>query len=125
MAFKYFPDETFAAGLAFTLDLQQESLHVVTCGINKFILLSDQQPQMIKRVGGFMGIFEDAKFEEYELRVKRGDSIFFISDGVYEALDEELVCGIGSYEEGVDLLAKTMNSYQIDDRTAICINIQP
>ena len=74
------------------LEISTGLLTVCNAGHEPPILMRHDEEFMVFRdIHGFaMGCIEDAEYEEYNLRLRKGDKLFLYTDGVTDATDENL-----------------------------------
>lgn len=91
-------------------------LRVANAGQTQPLLWKDGHVETIKLTGFPIGIFDDATYEEWSVRLKSSDVLLFFSDGLTEAANREgKFFGTGRIAE---LLAANahLNSAQLADR---------
>ena len=113
-AVKYFSDDSYAAILAFELDLPRCELRYVGAGITQFYLNGVK----IETPGMFVGLWDDAEFSSASLPVAEGDTLFFLTDGFTDALAKT--------DEAFDtaMLERLGESGElVDDATGVCLRI--
>ena len=111
---KYFSDDSYAAILAFELELPRRELRYVGAGITQFYANGVK----IQTPGMFVGMWEDAEFSSGSLPVAAGDTLFFLTDGFTDALDKT--------GEAFDMamLERLGESGELgDDATGVCLRI--
>jgi sigma-B regulation protein RsbU (phosphoserine phosphatase) len=64
-------------------------LRVANAGQTQPLLWKDGHVETVKLTGFPIGIFDDATFEEWSVRLKPGDILLFFSDGLTEAANRE------------------------------------
>ena len=123
-AAKYFTDGAYAAIIGFELDLSRQELRYVGAGITQFLV----NGLKIETPGMFVGLWDDAEFEQGVIPVSTGDSFCFLTDGFTDCL----VCKErggpvldGEFDMVVDSLEKMMKSGDLrDDATGICLQLK-
>ena len=123
-AAKYFTDGAYAAIIDFELDLSQQELRYVGAGITQLLV----NGRKIETPGMFVGLWDDAEFEQGVIPVSTGDSFCFLTDGFTDCL----VCKErggpvldGEFDMVVDSLEKMMKSGDLrDDATGICLQLK-
>jgi sigma-B regulation protein RsbU (phosphoserine phosphatase) len=91
-------------------------LRLANAGQTQPLLWKDGHVEQIKLSGFPIGIFDDAVYEEWSVRLKSGDILLFFSDGLTEAANREgKFFGTGRIK---DLLAANarLNSSELADR---------
>jgi len=94
----------------------RQTLRLANAGQTQPLLWKDGRVEQIKLTGFPIGIFDDATYEEWNVRLKQGDILVFLSDGLTEASNREgKFFGSGRL---MDLLAANthMNSSELADR---------
>lgn len=88
------PEDSFAGALLFEIDLLQGQIRYVMAGINHFLLFSKQDQDsalsVISQPGLFLGISEQAEYEEHQCVLNPGDGVVFLTDGFYDPLIEQM-----------------------------------
>lgn len=124
-ATKYFSTEFFGAVINFEFDFKNKVLHYISGGINHFIRLSEQHLVDLKVKGSFIGITPDIRYEQHSLAFKSGDSFFFMSDGLFDILPNDLINQKSSFESFVSKLSTfSKGEERTDDIAAICIKVK-
>ena len=122
-AAKYFTDGAYAAIIGFELDLSQQELRYVGAGITQLLV----NGRKIETPGMFVGLWDDAEFEQGVLTVSAGDSFCFLTDGFTDCLaagkpDQPTICG--DFDAMVETLEKLMKTGGLrDDATGICLKL--
>lgn len=80
----FFKDGQFAGVFLFEFDFKCNSLSYSAGGINHFIILREQGPQVIKTPGLFLGINEEEVYDQGTYRFHPGESFLFLTDGLFE-----------------------------------------
>ena len=124
-ALNCFVEGSYATMLAFEVDLLRRELRYIGAGITKFYL----NGKAIETPGMFVGIFEDAVFDEGAVPIAAGDCIHFLTDGFTDALAQAKHATFWS-RDGKDFDADVRQLEQLgesgnlhDDATGICIRI--
>jgi PAS domain S-box-containing protein len=113
-AAKYFSDDSYAAILAFELDLPRRELRYVGAGITQFYAYGIK----IETPGMFVGLWDDAEFSSGSLPLAAGDTLFFLTDGFTDALAKT--------DAAIDvaMLERLGESGELgDDATGVCLRI--
>jgi sigma-B regulation protein RsbU (phosphoserine phosphatase) len=123
---KYFTESSYAAILGFELDLSARNLRYVSAGITQFYF----NGRKILSPGMFVGIWNDAEFDEHVLPLSEGDTFCFLTDGFTDILAQQESAGIHSMH-GKDFDAHVATLEQLaeneamrDDATGICLKIK-
>ncbi len=120
----YLNDGTFAALLAFEVDVKQGVLRYVSAGINHFIAMHDGETITVRVPGIFLGILPDMKYEEEELKCRSGDCFFFCSDGLLDLLQEEHRLQFEDYASCMQLMESLVVEGQgHDDATVVGVRL--
>ena len=87
--------------------LNVESLELrYTCAGHPFpILVSDGKPKIVGKAGTPIGVAYDSEYEDFSLKLKRGDRLYLYSDGIIEAKNS--VRELFSQNRLIELLYKT------------------
>jgi sigma-B regulation protein RsbU (phosphoserine phosphatase) len=94
----------------------RRKLRVANAGQSQPLLWKDGRVEQLNLTGFPIGIFEDATYEEWSVRLNTGDILLFYSDGITEAANREgKFFGTGRLKE---LLAANIHltSAEIADR---------
>lgn len=86
----FFSGGGFAAALLFEFDFKCKTLSYSSAGINQFLHLDSKGSTVIKSPGLFLGINEDESYDQSDLTFQSGDSFFFLTDGLFEMLDQPI-----------------------------------
>ena len=123
---KYFADGAYAAILGFELDLSLRVLRYVGAGITQFFA----NGRKILTPGMFVGMWDDAEFIEGMLPIEAGDTFYFLTDGLTDALvqpeNEGCLSPDGKqFDDDVAALeCLSMSSRLRDDATGICLQVK-
>jgi len=121
----YFQDDSFLAIIVFTIDFQHKVLSCVSGGINHILMDTGNQPQMVAIPGSYLGICHEAEFESITVPIRQGDSFYFISDGLYDIISQEMIAGAKNFEDTLHVLNQlAIRKGNRDDCSAICICIE-
>lgn len=121
----YFVDDSFAATICFELDFQKQVLTYSAGGINHFLAKRGAEQTEITVPGIFLGISKAAQYEQHSLSFKSGDSFYFISDGLFDMVDDPRILLTDHFQDtcGVfSIFAKS--TLRRDDASAICFLIK-
>lgn len=120
-SFESLADESFAGSILFEINFRTKKLCYVTAGINYFLHHSDQQTKIVKGSGIFLGLDADAAYNKHDLSFRCGDSFCFMSDGLFDNLNREILKAPDletTFERLSQLLQKSQPK---DDATGIFI----
>lgn len=121
----YFPDDSFAAVFAFELDLTEKHLTYVSGGINYFTMCTPAYCGPVTVPGPLLGINPAAEVEAHTLTVHSGDTFYFMTDGLWEMMEEHgAVCGLSFEETIASLRELAKHDHRWDDASAICLLIK-
>ena len=121
-ALPYFAEDTFAAAIYFEFDFKRNVLKYSAAGINYFIAATDHTGGVVCIPGLFLGITETADYEEHEMAFHPGSSFYFMSDGLFDMLEDHNPIPAMGYSEAREFLQMLSRSAQRhDDATALCI----
>ena len=122
---RYFPEESFAAVLVFELDGQKKSLTMGTGGISHFLASSQQYNGLADLPGSYVGIAPEPDFCFTTISVQDGDAFYFLSDGLYERLAENLPDDLSDYVATTTALrALARETKKWDDSSGIFLRIR-
>ncbi|WLR51858.1 PAS domain-containing protein [Bacillus tianshenii] len=123
--FPIFNEDYYAAGFYVVFDFNKMEMSYAAAGINKFLVSSSEKTYVKKVPGMFIGMFEDAVFEEYSQRIKSGDQYYFITDGILEMMDKQDVEKNLANDDLWDYIDKTAKKgSEKDDATGLCVGIK-
>lgn len=122
-SFKYFALDTFAAAIFFEIDYRTMTLTIVSAGINCFLSITKKGRKMVKIPGMFLGMFEDAKFEEQTYSISKGDILYFLSDGVIDNLPRKMDWSNCDFQTVYEKLKSIVEKGVNDDATIFGIEI--
>jgi len=86
----FFAGGDFAGVFLFELDFKCNTLTYAAGGINHFILIKEQGPEVVKAPGLFLGINEDEVFDQGICRFQSGESFLFLTDGLFDLMSQPL-----------------------------------
>lgn len=123
-SFDSLADETFAGSILFELNFRTKKLTYVTAGINYFLANADKQTKIIKGPGMFLGLDSNAVYSKHTLPFRSGDSFCFMSDGLFDGLNHEMLKAPDLETSFEALTQAAKKARQKDDATGILIAIQ-
>jgi serine phosphatase RsbU (regulator of sigma subunit) len=120
------------------LDPQEETFIYTNAGHNPPILFRDKEIIMLSKGGLILGVLPNAIYEEEKVQLRKGDLIFFYTDGIVEAQKDNTYFGIDrlleliqanmslSAEDILEKVLQTVNEFisdssQNDDSTIIVL----
>lgn len=119
----FFSSGGFAAALLFALDFKTKTLTYSSAGVSHFICLTKRGIKVVKCPGLFLGINENEAYDEGVIPFQTGDSFFFMTDGLFELLDQPLEQN-HTFTTMHDLCNNTATNRAIrDDASGISIHI--
>lgn len=118
-----FTDDTFAAAICFQMDLNNKVLTFASGGINYFITTHTEE-KIVKVPGTYLGLIDDMDFQEHQISIKDGDNIYFVSDGIFDELDQTDIEKVFNFDQTYLSLEMLTNRNLRDDATAVCIHIK-
>ena len=91
----------FVTALVAVLDYETGHVEYVNAGHNPPLLLRDGAWEWLKDVSGMpLGLFDGMPYDKFELDLGKGDTLYFYTDGVTEAMDVDgNLCGEERLEE--------------------------
>lgn len=117
-------NETFAGCILFEVNFRTRELCYVTAGINYFLSNTDKQTKVVKGPGMFLGLDADAVYTRHVLPFRSGDSFCFLSDGLFDNLNREMLKEPALESAFNRLIETTKTMRQKDDATGIFITVQ-
>ena len=122
----WFNNGSYAAGIFFEIDLARLEMNYVPAGIGYIGVVNEGFSGLVKAPGFLLGLLEKAKYESKTLAIKNGDSIFFMSDGITDLLND--VKKGAPFPDGhkscIEYFRELVSSKERkDDATAVCIHI--
>jgi len=122
-ALRYCDDGSFAAAICFEFDFAQQVLRCIISGDCCLFADTRTYTGRVRRPGSFIGINEDFDFEEIRMPFSEGDTFYFITDGLFDLIEENIP-PLGEYDKVFRYLSSLPASFAIrDDASAICIRI--
>nr|WP_262926662.1 PP2C family protein-serine/threonine phosphatase [Alkalibacillus aidingensis] len=117
-----FPSSYFATAFCADINLSTGEVNYVAAGINYFAYGKNGQIHENKVFGPLIGISTDMSFEEHTLHLDAGDSLYLLTDGLYEELHQTDLPN--QYEKMYDQLKNlSENQSREDDATAVCFRM--
>jgi len=86
----FFAGGDFAGAFLFEFDFKAKTLTYSAGGINHFILIKSNRPEVVKAPGLFLGINGDEVFDQGVYSFQAGESFLFLTDGLFELLPQTL-----------------------------------
>ncbi|MDU2066446.1 MAG: PAS domain S-box protein [Sporomusaceae bacterium] len=121
---QYFPDHSFAAMIAFTLNLSTRELTCISCGINYLLADTAEKKGLIAVPGLFLGAAENPYFETTTFSIQSGDTFYFMTDGIYDVYPKEATTDLRDFAATMERLRAISTSPQReDDCSALCLKI--
>ena len=121
----YLEKDSFAALMVFQFDFSANLLTYVSAGINYFLVLSPSLSGVVKVPGIFVGMLPNMSYEQHTIPFYPGDSFFFLSDGMFELLTEEIIEKMNDYETAMKLMEELIRvQRRRDDATVVGIRIK-
>ncbi|GEM_PF-1442584 len=125
VAISYFAEDSFAGAICFELDFNNMTLTYVAAGINFFLASSRELQGVVTVPGSFLGITADAVFESYTVPIRYGDTYYFVTDGIFDLMDDQVIANVGNFDATMKALrAKATSSKRWDDATALGLMIK-
>lgn len=124
-AIAYFAEDSFAGAICFELDFSSMTLTYVAAGINFFLASSRVLQGVVTVPGSFLGITANAEFESHTVPMRQGDAYYFVTDGIFDLMDNEVIANVSSFSGTMKALSdKATSSKRWDDATALGIEIK-
>jgi PAS domain S-box-containing protein len=123
---KYFADGAYAAILGFELDFSLREIRYVGAGITQFYANGAK----IATPGMFVGLWDNAEFIAGKFQLSEGDSFYFLTDGMTDALAQPENADVLSpsgknFDADVAALKRLAESSRLrDDATGICLKVR-
>lgn len=123
-AVPYFAEDSFAGAICFEMDFHNMTMSYVSAGINFFVAATSRLQGVVTSPGLFLGIVEDVEFETHTVPLICGDAYYFVTDGIFDILDETVIANVRNYPATVQALRdKAASNKRWDDATALCLYI--
>ena len=121
---RYFTDETYAAALYYEFDFTRQVLNFATAGVYGFLAQSVALPKVVREGGSLIGITAMPEYTAHSVPIQPGETFFFMTDGLFERVQECHELAEADYEQNVAFLAAKAESSDVwDDCCAVCIRI--
>jgi PAS domain S-box-containing protein len=121
---KYFTEDTFAAAICFEFDFRSNILSVAMAGVYGFLSHSAALPTVVKRAGSLIGISETPEYTEWSVPIQPGDAFYFMSDGIFEQIDEQRDLPLHDFSRALAALRTlTEKPDKKDDCCAVCVRV--
>lgn len=118
----YLDDGSFAALLAFEIDLAEQTVRYVSAGINHFMTVHDGETMIVRAPGIFLGIVPELEYEEERLPCSAGDCFFFCSDGMMDLLSPERINEMTDFAATMKKMME-LTLERTDDATVVGIRL--
>lgn len=124
-AHDYFDEASFAAAIAFEIDLPLRKFRWVCAGIPEIRIASDTISGIVARSGMYLGINQEEIFDVHELTISEGDSLYFLTDGLTDRMGLRTDFPFSRFSSMVRMITELAESPERrDDATAVCIRIK-
>lgn len=124
-AIPFLVEDSFAALICFSIDFSKQQLTYSMAGINHFLAIKEGQPCVIKKPGLFVGLDPKAEYEPHTMPFQSGDIFYFMTDGLFELLNEPEKFCPSSYSDSYRWLFRSARSRKRrDDVSALCLHIK-
>ncbi len=121
----YFTNGSFAAAVFFDIDFRQGTITIGSAGISYVLQIVEGSLRLITLPGLFLGISENEVYEQLCLPLKPGESFIFLSDGLFDNLEENDKQGYTDMEKVFVRLQQIINCGLLtDDATAMGVYIK-
>jgi PAS domain S-box-containing protein len=121
---RYFTDETFAAAIYFEFDFIRKTLKFATAGVYGFLAHNAELPTFVKKAGSLIGISETPEYTEWIVPIQTGDAFYFMSDGIFDQLNEKDALPVGNFEQTLEMLrCLAQGPGRRDDCCAVCVRV--
>lgn len=120
----YTTDDSFAAGIFFSIDFNKMELSYCTAGINDFFKFSNKGREIIQAPGMFLGMFKDVEFDHYTIPIQSGEEYYFFTDGLLDKLPENFPELSEGLDEKLDFFKKVVHENKnVDDVSVVGVKI--
>ncbi|GMA98454.1 SpoIIE family protein phosphatase [Pelosinus sp. IPA-1] len=117
----FFTGGEFAGVFLFEFDFTSNTLTYSAGGINYFVIVKDQKPQIRKVPGIFLGIKEGETFDQDTYSFQPGEGFLFLTDGLFERFKQPLEQEL-NFESLLEMCEKIATSGECrDDATGLGI----
>lgn len=124
-ASRYFDEGSFAALLAFEVDIQAKELRYVGAGITEIWVDTATRQGRIPIQGMFLGIDKQEVFPTHTIPLNEGDNLYFLTDGFSDLMRHRSDIPCTQFGEMQGMLAQLIKLPECrDDATAILIHIK-
>ncbi len=124
-AARHFDDETFAAAIAFEVDLDRRELSWVAAGIPEFYISTVSTEGKILAPGIYLGINNEETYELKSIPLTAGNCIYFCTDGLTERMNSQERLPLGDWAEMQKMLRRMIHVWDSrDDATTVCLKIE-
>jgi len=121
----YLLETSFAAAIIFSFDFRESELTVISGGINHFLCQQSGRMNWRTLPGSYIGISPKVEFNIAKISFFKGDSFFFVTDGIIDQIDIRVPPASQNYSDATLLLENlSKQSARKDDCTALCIKIK-
>ena len=125
---RYFEPGSFAAAIAFELDLQIRQLRYTGAGITRFWTCMEGAHGMVQAPGLYLGIDAEQEYPVQVLPLAAGDRLCFVTDGMERKLldrvspsEQDWLQACFGFDEWT---TEEMQEPGRDDATAVCIEVR-
>lgn len=120
----FFTGGEFAGVFLFEFDFTCNTLNYSAGGINYFVIVKDQKPQIRKVPGIFLGIKEGETFDQDTYSFQPGEGFLFLTDGLFERFKQPLEQEL-NFESLIEMCEKIVTSGECrDDATGLGIMLR-
>lgn len=124
-AMPFLTEDSFTAMICFTLDFEKQLMTYSMAGINYFLAITGGRVRVVKQPGSFVGLEQNAEYEEHTLSFGRGDIFYFMSDGLFELLQApEQLCPTNFSDSYRWLFEAAHSPRRRDDISLLYFNIK-
>jgi PAS domain S-box-containing protein len=121
---RYFNDATYAAAIYFEIDFSRAVLSVASAGVYGFLTSAEEIGPVVKHGGSLLGISNSPDFSELSVPVKSGDAFYFMSDGIFDQIQNNEILNPSDYHATVKRLRELAERPERrDDCSAVCVQI--
>lgn len=121
---RYFTDETYAAAIYFEFDFIRKTLSFATAGVYGFLAHNAALPSIVKKAGSLIGISDNPEYTEWLVPIQTGDTFYFMSDGLFDQLNDKKPLAVDKFEQTVEILNNlAQGPTRRDDCCAVCVRV--
>lgn len=121
---QYFNHSFQAAIIAFEFDFQAKTLTYVSGGIHRFFAFSRNLRGAVTLSGPLIGTGENLSFKAVTVPIANGDTFYFMSDAMTEAVKPEEINDLPDFSKSVNTLRSSVGRQRGKGATALCFMVK-